>query len=101
MKNDCSIEREQHQKIFQPKNKRQLTESAPNKVFLAHKEKNQKLVKIEEIIFYLKSRYLERNKNRTIISNIPSKVPSFEVITNNLETFLKPTKIRLFQVDGY
>ena len=44
------------------------------------------------MIFYLKSRYSEHNENKTIIPNIPSEEPSFEVITNNLETFLKSTK---------
>ena len=73
-------------------NERELIELAPKKVILACKEKNQKLVNIEEMIFYLKSRYLEHNENKTIIANIRSEEPSFEVITNNLETFLKSRK---------
>ena len=45
------------------------------------------------MIFYLKSRYLERNpENRTFIPNILSKELSFEVITSNLKTFLKSIK---------
>ena len=73
-------------------NERKLIELEPKKVILACKEKNQKLVNIEEMIFYLKFRYLEHNENKTIIANIRSEEPSFEVITNNLETFLKSRK---------
>ena len=51
-------------------NERELIELAPKKVILACKEKNQKLVNTEEMIFYLKSRYLEHNENKTIIANI-------------------------------
>ena len=67
---------------------RELTELAPKRVILVFKIKNQKAVNIEEIIFYLKSQYLEYNsEERTFISNIPSEEPSFEAITGNLKTF--------------
>ena len=63
---------------------RKLTELAPRRVILVHKVKNQKVVNIEVIIFYLKSQYLEHNpQERTFIPNIPSEEPSFEAITGN------------------
>ena len=40
---------------------RGLTELGPVRVILVRKVNNQKVVNIEEIIFYLKSQYLEHN----------------------------------------
>ena len=72
---------------------RELIELAPRKVIFVRKAKNQKFVNIEEIIFYLKSQYLEHNsEDRTFIPNIPSEEPSFEAITDNLKTFSKSIK---------
>ena len=72
---------------------RELIELAPRKVILVRKVKNQKVVNIEEIMFYLKSQYLEHNpQDRTFIPNIPSEEPSFEAITDNLKTFSKSIK---------
>ena len=70
-----------------------MIELAPRKVILVRKVKNQKVVNMEEIIFYLKSQYLEHNpQDRTFIPNILSKEPSFEAITGNLKTFSKSIK---------
>ena len=72
---------------------RELIESAPRKVILVHKAKNQKFVNIEEIIFYLKLQYLEHNsEERTFIPNIPREEPYFEAITDNLKTFSRSMK---------
>ena len=72
---------------------RELIELAPKKVILVSGAKNQKLVNTEELIFYLKSWYLEHNpENRTFIPKIQSEEPLFEVITSNLKTFLKSIK---------
>ena len=72
---------------------RESIELAPRRVILVRKVKNSKLVNIEEIIFYLKSQYLEHNsQERTFIPNIPSEEPSFEAITDNLKTFSKSIK---------
>ena len=52
--------------------------------------KSAKKVKIDEIIFYLKSRYSTDNRDQiTFIQGIPSKgdVPSFETLSKNLKTF--------------
>ena len=58
---------------------RELIDLAPKKVVLVCKAKNQKLINIEELIFYLKSQYLEHNsENRIFIPDIPSEEPSFE-----------------------
>ena len=66
----------------------ELIELALRKVILVRKAKNQKVINIEEIIFYLKSHYLEHNpEDRTFISHNPSKEPSFESITDHLKTF--------------
>ena len=70
-----------------------MIELAPRKVISVRKAKNQKFVNIKEIIFYLKSQYLEHNhEDRTFIPNIPSEEPSFEEVTGNLKTFSKPVK---------
>ena len=72
---------------------RKLTELAPRKVILVRKAKNQKVINIEEIVFYLKSQYLKHNpQDRTFIPNILSEEPSFEGITGNLKTFSKSIK---------
>ena len=72
---------------------RELNELAPRRVILVRKVKNQKVVNIEEIIFYLKSQYLEHNsQERIFIPNIPSEEPSFEAVTDNLKTFSKSIK---------
>ena len=72
---------------------RELIELAPRKVILVRKAKNQKVVNIEEITFYLKSRYLEQHPaDKTFIPHIPSEKPSFEEITDNLKTFSKSIK---------
>ena len=72
---------------------RELIELAPRRVILVRKAKNQKLISIEKVIFYLKSQYLEHNsQDRTFIPNITSEDPSFEAITGNLKTFSKSIK---------
>ena len=72
---------------------RELIELAPRKVILVCKAKNQKLINIEEIIFYLKSQYSEHKpQDRTFILNILREEPSFEAITGNLKTFSKSRK---------
>ena len=72
---------------------RELIKLAPREVILVRKAKNQKLVNIEEIFFYLKSQYSEQNlEDRTFVPNIPSEEPSFETKTANLKTFSKSIK---------
>ena len=72
---------------------RELIELTPRKVILVYKVKNQKVVNIEETIFYLKSQYLEHNpQDRTSIPNILSEEPSSEATTGNLKTFSKSIK---------
>ena len=72
---------------------RELIQLAPRKVILVSKAKNQKFDSIEEIVFYLKSQYLQHNaEDRTFISDILCEEPSFEAITDNLKTFFKLIK---------
>ena len=47
---------------------RELIELAPRRVILVRKVKNEKVVNIEEIIFYLKSQYLEHNSRKNFYS---------------------------------
>ena len=62
-------------------------------MILVRKAKNQKVINIEEIIFYLKFQYLEHNpQGRTFTPNILSEEPSFQAITGNLKTFSKSIK---------
>ena len=68
---------------------------ALSRVILIRKVKNEKMVNIDEIIFYLKSQYLAHNgEQRTFIQDIPSEenMPSFEAITGYLKTFSKSIK---------
>ena len=54
---------------------KELTESAPRRVILVRKVKNEKIINIDEIIFYLKSHYSVHNfQERTFIPNIPSNL---------------------------
>ena len=78
-------------------NEAELIELALARVILVRKVKNEKIVNIDEIIFYLKSQYLEHNaQERTFIPNILSEdnIPSFEGITGYLKTFLKSIRGR-------
>ena len=86
-------QREDLESVSTENEAREFSELAPRGVILVRKVKNQKVVNIEEIIFHLKSQYLEHNpQERTFIPNIPSEEPSFEAITGNLKTFSKSIK---------
>ena len=57
--------------------------------------KNAKKMNIDEMIFYLKSRYSTDNRNQTTFTqDIPSEkdVPSFEAISDCVKTFSKSMK---------
>ena len=72
---------------------KELIDAAPRRVILVRKVKNEKMVNIAEIIFYLQSHYSAHNSHeRTFIPNIPSEEPSFEAITGYLKTFSKSIK---------
>ena len=74
---------------------KELIDLASSKVIFVRKVKNEKMVNIDEINFYLKSQYLAHNAQELIfIPNIPSKenMPSFEAITGYLKTFSKSIK---------
>ena len=61
--------------------------------FVIRKEKIEKTVNIGEIIFQLKSMYSTHNEEpRTFIDDIPTKEPSFYVMTNYLKNFPKYIK---------
>ena len=76
--------------------KKQLTDLAPLRVFLARKAVVKNDVKnVNKIIFYLKNQYLLHNEERgTFIEDIPSQEDrfSFEAISDYLKTFSKSIK---------
>ena len=75
-------------RVLNEREEKELVDLAPPRVLLIRKEKIEKTVNIDEIIFYLKSMYSTHNEEpRTFIDNIPTDGPSFEVMTNRLKTF--------------
>ena len=70
-----------------------MADLAPPRVLLICKEKIEKAVNTDEIIFYLESMYSTHNEEpRTFIDDIPTDEPSFEAMTNCLKTFSKCIK---------
>ena len=71
---------------------KELIELALPRVILVRKVKNDKIVNIDEIIFYLKSQYLVHNsRERTFIPNIPERRKHAFLWSNNwlFENFFK------------
>ena len=67
--------------------------SITSKSDFGSQSKDEKIVNINEIIFYLKSQYLAHNsQERTFIPDIPNEEPSFKAITGYLKTFSKSIK---------
>ena len=80
-------------RVLNESEEKELQDLAPSRIFLIRKEKSEKTVKIDEIIFYLKSIYSTHNEEpRTFIYDIPTEEPSFEAITNYLKAFSKSIK---------
>ena len=72
---------------------KELVDLESSRVWLIRKEKIEKTVNIDKIIFYLKSMYSTHNKKpRTFIDDIPNEEPSFEAMTNYLKTLSKYIK---------
>ena len=89
---------------------KELVDLESSRVLLIRKEKTEKSVNIDKIIFYLKSMYSTYNKEPgTFIDDIPNKEPSFEAMTNYLKTLSKyikddknmSLKTSVFLVDGF
>ena len=89
---------------------KELIDLAPSRVSLNWKVKSVKTVNIDEIIFYLKSKYLAHNEEpRIFINGILSEEPSFEAMTGYLKTFSKfikedenmSLKTSVWLVDGF
>ena len=60
------------------------------KSFFNSENKSAKTADVDEIIFYLKPKYLTHNEEpRIFIHDIPTEEPSFEAITGYLKTFSK------------
>ena len=60
------------------------------KSFFNPENKSAKTADVDEIIFYLKPKYLTHNEEpRIFIHDIPTEEPSFEAITGYLKTFSK------------
>ena len=70
-----------------------MADLASPRALLICKEKIEKTVNTDEIIFYLKSMYSTHNEEPiTFIDYIPTDDPSFEAMTNYLKTFSKCSK---------
>ena len=77
-------------RVLNESEEKELVDIAPSIVLLIRKEKSEKTVNNEEIIFYSKSMYSTPNKEpRTFIHDIPTEEPSFEAISKYLITFSK------------
>ena len=80
-------------RVLNESEEKELIDLTPRRVLLIRKEKIEKTVKIDEIIFCLKSMYSTHNEEpRTFIDDIPTNEPSFEAMTNRLKTFSKCIK---------
>ena len=80
-------------RVLNEREEKELVDLAPPRVLLIRKEKIEKTVNIDEIIFYLKSMYSTHNEEpRNFIDDIPVDERSFEAMTNRLKTFSKCIK---------
>ena len=85
---DNILEKAALDRVLNEREEKELVDLAPPRVLLIRKEKIEKTVNIDEIIFYLKSMYSTHNEEpRTFIDDIPTDEPSFEAMTNHLKTF--------------
>ena len=89
--------------VLNEREEKELVDLAPPRVLLIRKEKIDKTVNINEIIFYLKSMYSIHNEEpRTFIDDIPTNKPSFEAMTNcTKDNENIGTKISVYLVDGF
>ena len=78
-------------RVSTEREEKELIDLAPSRVSLIWKVKSViKTVNIDEIIFYLKSKYLAHNEEpRIFINGILSEETSFEALTGYLKTFSK------------
>ena len=80
-------------RVVNEKEEKELVDLAPPRVLSNHKEKIEKTVNIDKIVFYLKSMYSTHNEEtRTFIENIPTDEASFEAMTSHLKNFSKCIK---------
>ena len=90
-------------RVLNEREEKELVDLAPPKVLLIRKEKIEKIVNIDEIIFYLESMYQTHNeKPRTFIDDIPTNEPSFETMSNRIKDDENISlKISVYLVDGF
>ena len=90
-------------RILNEREQKELVDLAPPKVLLIRKEKIEKIVNIDEIVFYLESMYQTHNeKPRTFIDDIPTNEPSFETMNNRIKDDENISlKISVNLVDGF
>ena len=72
-------------RLLNESDEKELVDLAPPRVLLIRKEKIEKTVNIDEIIFYLKSMYSTRRAKNFYWWW--TEEPSFEAMTNRLKTF--------------
>ena len=77
-------------RVLNEREEKELLDLAPRRVLLVLKEKLEKIVNIDGIIFYLKSMYSTHNEEpRSFTDDIPTNESSLEAMTNYLKTFVK------------
>ena len=89
--------------VLNEREEKELVDLAPPWVLSILKEKIEKTVNINKIIFYLKSMYSIRNEEpRTFIDDIPTNKPSFDAMTNCIKDDENiGTKVSAYLVDGF
>ena len=80
-------------RVLNEKEEKELADLAPSRVLLICKEKIEKTVNIDEMIFYLKSMFSTYNEEPiNFIHGIATDEPSLEAMSNHLKTFPKCIK---------
>ena len=90
-------------RVLNEREEKELVDLAPPRVLLIRKEKIEKTVNIDKIIFYLKFMYLTHNEEpRIFIDDIPTDESSFEAMTNCIkDDEILALKICVYLVVGF
>ena len=90
-------------RVLNEREEKELVDLAPPRVLLIRKEKIEKTVNIDKIIFYLKFMYLTHNEvPRIFIDDIPTDESSFEAMTNCIkDDEILALKICVYLVVGF
>ena len=100
---DNILEKAALDRVLNEREEKELVDLAPPRVLLIRKEKIEKTVNIDKIIFYLKFMYLTHNEEpRIFIDDIPTDESSFEAMTNCIkDDEILALKICVYLVVGF